>query len=54
VNPEEIGQHYDVIAAWWAAQSGTSTTGLKYLDRAIARARKRGRARDVGCGDGRL
>ncbi len=54
MNPKEIGQQYDAIAAWWAAQRDTFTASLEYLDRAIALCPRREKAFDVGCGDGRL
>lgn len=54
MNPKETGQHYDAIAPWWSAQSEGSSTGLEYLDRAISLSPSRGKALDVGCGNGRL
>jgi SAM-dependent methyltransferase len=54
VNPKEIGQRYDAIAPWWRGQRDTSSAGLAHLERAIALCRGRGKAIDVGCGDGRL
>jgi len=53
VNPKQIGQHYDAIAAWWSAQPEPST-GFEYLNRAIALSPRRGKALDVGCGNARL
>ena len=54
MNPKEIGQRYDLIAPWWSAQSEKSSSGLEYVDRAISLSQSRGKALDVGCGNGRL
>ena len=50
--PEETGRRYDAIAAWWDSQESTTTSGLRYLPRAIALCTKGRKALDVGCGSG--
>lgn len=54
MNPKEIGLRYDAIARWWSEQREGSSAGLEYLDRAISLSARRGKALDVGCGNGRL
>jgi trans-aconitate methyltransferase len=43
---------YDKIAPWWGAQVEASTTGLRFVHRAIGLTVRRGKALDVGCGSG--
>lgn len=50
--PEETGRRYDAIAAWWVSQEEMSSSGLRYLRRAIALCTKGRKALDVGCGSG--
>lgn len=52
MRPDETGQAYDRIAAWWDANEGGVRTGLSSLDKAIALCPRRGLALDVGCGTG--
>jgi SAM-dependent methyltransferase len=54
MNPKELGERYDAIAAWWDAQHESMSAGIDYLNRAIAFTKKRRTALDVGCGNGRL
>jgi SAM-dependent methyltransferase len=48
--PESTGKSYDAIAHWWRDQERSSTSGLEYLRRAIARCGRKRHALDVGCG----
>lgn len=54
MRPSETGRRYDRIAEWWDAQMVGKTSGIAYLQRAIALTRPHGSALDVGCGVGRL
>lgn len=54
MQPVDTGRAYDRIAAWWAGQDPRNTTGLAYVDRAIALCARKGTALDVGCGTGRM
>lgn len=50
MTPEEIGQKYDQIAAWWLEQMRGSTSGIAALERALKYVKNQGSALDVGCG----
>jgi SAM-dependent methyltransferase len=52
MKPTETGRLYDNIAPWWDAQQDASTTGMRFVYRAISLAVRRGKALDVGCGSG--
>ena len=52
MHPSETGKRYDAIASWWKTQEVTSTTGLRYVARAVGLTLQRGKALDVGCGSG--
>lgn len=49
MHPEETGRSYDQIAEDWL-QPHLETNGIRQVERAIAFARNRGHALDVGCG----
>ena len=52
MKPPETGRLYDAIASWWDDQQNVSTTGLKFIRRAIHLSANRRKALDVGCGSG--
>ena len=52
MRPRDTGRQYDAIAPLWDQNRQTSLHGLRFIERAIALCRSRGRALDVGCGSG--
>lgn len=50
MNPIELGKAYDQIAELWTSDSFNRTNGILQHERAIAFAKQKGRALDVGCG----
>ena len=47
-----LGEHYTRIAGWWEDVTHDSAYGVEYVERAIRRVGRKGRALDVGCGSG--
>jgi len=52
MNPHILGKKYDRIAQWWHDQHVNSAYGVSQLEKALAFARLKGNALDVGCGAG--
>jgi len=50
VDPKDIGAAYDQLAEVWAADTFNRNNGISQHERAIAFAKARGGALDVGCG----
>ena len=54
MKPHETGKRYDAIASWWNSNQDATSSGVRYLERALGYCTYRRNALDVGCGGGRL